>query len=376
MMATKFLNPTESTHSDTAEEIVMHLQQSASRYFSELEGGDVHITLMNQWRRENSRLYRFMLQSNGHRRFAFVKVPSARGQLRGNDRPYLIPETDPTRKFQLHVEGLKTIDRQLGHMDSERFGTVRLLDWIPDSGALVMEEVQGRTLRQWLNEGHRLRPTSSPILDHALGNAGVWLRAFHSIAVSDGVQTVHERRDDFAAAVVKFATFLESRLNDRSFMRSVVSQTLEAAETVLPDRLPLGLRFGDFGLTNILVASSGKITPIDTMACWRAPIYEDLAWLLTALKAYKLQVATQGLAFSRARIGQLEEAFLAGYFGSDPVPRAEIALYEVMRLLERWAAKAARFDQRKARFGMLGSALTNRFFRRRIRASIEHARAV
>ena len=350
-------------------DIVGHLQEHGQRYYAEFDGRDIQVRLVRQWRRENSRLYRFQLNDHEYEKFVFVKVPTLRGQLRGNERPYLIPETDPAKKLRFQFEGLRTIDEHLGQLDASRFGTVRILDLIPDKGAFVMEEVRGRPIRQWLNKAHRFR-TAPRNLELAMHNAGAWLQAFHAIPASDGIETIHSRREDFIDSIREFAEFLGAKLDDARFARSVIARTTRAAERILPDSLLLGLRFGDFGLTNILVAPSGRVTPIDTMARLRAPIYEDIAWLLTALKAYKVQVATQGLAFSGDRINSLEKAFLAGYFGEEAAPRGPITLYQVLRLLERWSAKAARFEHRANHKERIAARLSNRFFRRKILTSL------
>jgi hypothetical protein len=92
----------------------------------------------------------------------------------------------------------------------------------------------------------------------------------------------------------------------------------------------------------VIVGSSGRLTVLDTRAAWRAPIYEDIAYFLTAAKTPRAQARSLGLAFARNALDRLEHAFLRGYFGSAPVPVESIRLFELQSLLDKWAANTER----------------------------------
>ena len=69
------------------------------------------------------------------------------------------------------------------------------------------------------------------------------------------------------------------------------------------------------------------------------PIYEDLAYFLVAIETNRLQSYSWGMALDRALLDRYFQAFLAGYFGKDEVPSAELGLFQVQALLDKWASQ-------------------------------------
>jgi hypothetical protein len=182
----------------------------------------------------------------------------------------------------------------------------------------------------------------------------------------------HTRRSDFIAAIEETAEFLAEALDDDEFFQDIVSVTTKSALETLPETLPLGLGHGDYAMRNILVGSDNRVTILDTLAKWRTPIYEDIAYFLTELRTNRLQVLTQGLAFNSECISRYEREFLVGYFRKQSIPRNAVRLYEVLLLLNKWSLQMPHIGQRAAgKYGgateTLRLALTNRFFRKSIR---------
>jgi aminoglycoside phosphotransferase (APT) family kinase protein len=139
----------------------------------------------------------------------------------------------------------------------------------------------------------------------------------------------------------------------------------------LPEPLPTVVSHGDFAPRNILVDDAGRLAVIDLLARWQAPPYEDLAGFLVSLETSRVNTATRGLVFGRA-VERLEPAFLAGYFGSAPVPRRAIRLYELLLVLDKWSARASRAGSLgrvgRLREGMIDSHFDarSRFLARRL----------
>ena len=360
------------TDGNQARKLETHVRERACDYYPRFGRADVRAELINNWPHNNSHLYRFELTADVpawrlvRQRRLFVKVPTACGATKSGDRPYLIPETDPAIKFGLYSKALKAIRENFERVNDPRYGSVRILELLPDSDAIVMDEVPGETIRRVLTKGSRLRFGGGVIhLEQAFDNIGGWLRLYHAIHDVDG-EVINDQREEFIRNIRRFTDFLGRNVGDRPFFRRLAEDVATHANALMPEELPLGLRFGEFGLTNILVEPDARVTAIGTLARWRAPIYEDIACFLTGLKAYNLQVFTQGLAFKRREIVKLEQAFLSGYFKRDAIPASEIQLFEILRLLERWSALAVRNKRRSAVAGKLGSALANRFFRKKI----------
>jgi hypothetical protein len=144
---------------------------------------------------------------------------------------------------------------------------------------------------------------------------------------------------DFISTIDKLVDFLIKADPKNSFLKQIAAKTVKEALQTLPEELPLGLRHGDFGLSNILAGPDGKITVLDTPAICHSPIYEDLAYLLVGLKAKWSQVLSLKLAYDSYQFAVYEREFLAAYFGQSPIPDRIIQLYEVQALLVRWSSK-------------------------------------
>jgi hypothetical protein len=91
-------------------------------------------------------------------------------------------------------------------------------------------------------------------------------------------------------------------------------------------------------MRNIHVDAAGRVAGFDTMGRWLVPTYQDAAHFLTALKLIGPQLLTQGLWCDRRLFEGYERLFLQGLFEDDPVPRAEIRLFEIEAVLDKFAA--------------------------------------
>ncbi len=297
-----------------------------------------------------------------------VKSRTANGQL--GHRPHRFPPTDLETKFEFEHAALSAIHNYFESLHDPRFGTIRIVDSLPNLRAIVMEEVGNRSLRQLFAKENRLQLLfTSARSDVAFSNAGAWLRAYHSLP--NQAEARHTQRADFIELIVKFTDYLRSRLGAAPFFQNIASVTTAAALDVLPESLAVGLSHGDYAMRNILVGPRGRVTVFDALARWRTAIFDDIAYFLTNLKMIGPQVISQGLVFEPNLIKRYEHRFLAGYFDHEPVPIQVIRLYEILGVLDRWSASVARFDQhnaqRHAAMKRLHHTLKDRFFKRRLR---------
>jgi aminoglycoside phosphotransferase (APT) family kinase protein len=254
-----------------------------------------------------------------------------------SDRPRLVPMTESSERRRLELEALRTVEARLAEVGDPAFGAVRALGILPESTALVMEAFDGEPLHRFLvrrpfRSHSALRPS---VLARA---AGQWLRILHDTPTSG--QVVRQgTRQEVADAFQEFGTYLAAE-TDASDLETVIEAGVAAARR-LPDPLPTVVTHGDFAPRNILVDGSGRLAVIDLLARWQAPRFEDLAGFLVALQTSRANAATRGLVFGRT-IARLEPSFLAGYYGSEPVPRNAIRVYELLLVLDKWAARANR----------------------------------
>lgn len=319
-----------------------HIRQHAIEYFPGLEAEKMNVRLVNGRQYRYSQFYRFEV-SGGEKSFrALVKTPSL-NPPRG--RPKLGPIIEPAAKFEAQYTAMSKIHAYFTGLADPRFGTVRPLDIVTEQQAIIMEEVPTPSLRHLVEQTRRLknplRARGHSDLAPAFRNAGAWLCKFHSMPAVQSVKVTHNgRRLDFVITINKLVDFLIDADHRNLYLRQIAAQTVQDAMQSLPEELPLGLRHGDYGLSNILADVDGKVTVLDTPAICHSPIYEDLAYLLIGLKAKWSQVLSLELAYDSHQFALYEREFLAGYFGQSPIPYRIIRLYEVQALLVRWSGKS------------------------------------
>jgi aminoglycoside phosphotransferase (APT) family kinase protein len=318
-----------------------HIRQHAVEYFPGLETEKMNVRLVNGRQYRYSQFYRFEVSAGGKSFRALVKTPSLNPP---KGRPKLGPLIEPSAKFEAQYKAMSKIHDYFTGLADPRFGTVRTLDIVTDQQAIIMEEVPAPSLRHLVEQTRRLknplRTRGRNNLAVVFHNAGAWLYKFHSMPAVQSVKITHNgRRLNYIATIDKLVDFLIDADHRNLFLKQIAVKTVQDAMLTLPEELPLGLRHGDYGLSNILADVDGKVTVLDTPAICHSPIYEDLAYLLVGLKAKWSQVLSLKLAYDSRQFALYEREFLAGYFGQSPIPYGIIRLYEVQALLVRWSGK-------------------------------------
>jgi aminoglycoside phosphotransferase (APT) family kinase protein len=261
-----------------------------------------------------------------------------------SDRPRLVAITDQADRRRLELEALRMVEARLEEVGDPKLVAVRPLGLLPESSAVVMEAFEGEPLHRHLmrgpfQRGAARRPTA---LARA---AGRWLRILHDTPPSTQ-QVRQAARSDLAAAFASYGSFLAAARGSNE-LDPLVAAGIDAVSR-LPDPLPLVITHGDFAPRNILVDATGRLAVIDLLARWQAPAYEDVAAFLVALHMSRANAVTRGVLFGPT-FERLEPAFLAGYYGSEPVPRHAIGDYELLLVLDRWAARTSRRTPRGLR---------------------------
>ncbi len=274
-------------------------------------------------------------RTGGGTRSMVVKSMASGGAV--ETRPRLVDRVDAAERLQLEFDALRMVEARLGAIADPTLTAVHAIGILPRSTALVMEAFDGRPLHRLLVRGrfHRepaMRPAS------LVAAAGRWLRVLHDTPV-DGRPARQQTRQEIIDAFRALGAYLEPRMTAHDVATFVEAGITAAA--ILPERLPMVISHGDFAPRNILVDASGRTAVIDLLARWQAPPYEDLAGFLVALHTSRANAVTRGMVFGRA-LDRLEPAFLAGYYGSEVVPRSAIDVYELLLVLDRWAARSSR----------------------------------
>lgn len=221
-----------------------------------------------------------------------------------------------------------------------------------------MEVIDQPTLRQLLWKAARFAaPVKGMELDRAFRHAGAWLREFHHLPQEEnGPATLRATREDVAEAFTAYGEFLGKRLSADRFFEDVVATAAAHSVRLLPTVLPLGLGHGDFAPRNIFVSPNCCVTVIDMIGKWRVPIYEDIAYFLTALRTSAPQRLTFGLALDPHHLERYENELLTGYFGDQPVPRGGITVFHLLVTLDKWSSFTYRRSGGRLSRRVLGEA--------------------
>lgn len=256
------------------------------------------------------------------------------------DRPRLgIGPDDEAEKHQFEWRGLVTAWEAFGGGRHPGLGAVRPLAHVAEERTLIVCRVADPTLRSRLVSASRLRPgRTERNLPDAMFGLGRWLGAFHQLGRSQYPRraTRHERAD----VARTYARFLEHR-HPRA---AGLARSLAEAGTDLDSDLDLGLGHGDFAPRNAFVSASGEVKVIDILACWRVPIYEDIAFFLVELRMAGPELVLMGHAFPAPYRAQLETGFLDGYAAQSGIvldPRA-LAWHIGLVVVDKWAAAVTR----------------------------------
>ena len=314
------------------------LAERAGDYFAEFRQIDPVIQTVRAVQRPFSELYEYTLQACDVQQAVIVKVPfldKSRPPAQA-DRPRLFPPVAARDMAALECHTMRTLERHFTEVNDQRFGSVRVLDFVRDPDAIVMQKVDGVTLRSLLEDARKQRDYACGEVFH---NTGRWLRELHSLSGHEHTQERTVTRTEFAEASLQFVEYL-ARFNPPRWLKPLGEQLLREAETHLPDLLPLGLAHGDFAPRNVIVSPPGRVTVLDTLARWRAPIYEDIALFLVSKRL--TQAMATVFAWDSPKISQWSHEFLSGYFGDASIPQQAIRVFICQALLDRWCSYVSR----------------------------------
>lgn len=326
--------------------ITAHVRAHAGGYLLASSGAAAEVRLRESIHRPHSSIYRFDVSVDGDRHFLLVKTRRSSSRRAGvtasngaRARPRLIPELTPVEKARLEHAALFAVHACFARLGDPRLGAVRVFDLVPEHSAIVMEDAREPSLLEMLRPSRPQHRAADPgELGRVMTHAGEWLRAFHSIEAPAAPDAPAPGRADLLRFVADTSAFLGRHGEDRAFLRWLEAAMEEAALDVLPETPPSALGHCDYGPPNLLVGTGGRVSGIDTMGAWRKPIYEDMGYFLASFKRSSAWWLRPYLGRNARTTAAHERAFLAGYFGGEPVPWRAIRLYEVQATLDKWAS--------------------------------------
>lgn len=274
----------------------------------------------------------------------------ARVFVDGNDTPQARYIVKFAPVFPENNEGLTEFRHlRLMHERLPADGALRVpraYDFYEDINALVMERVGGERFSRYLLASASLfaTGTTSRRLREFATMCGRWLREFHEATERE---PSHPFGDEFLAAIerrlVAFSPLgFPGRIERRVRSVSAALNTFGKGVTV-----PACGRHGDYGPQNIHVAP-GHIYVFDLNYPDPAVAYEDIDYFLVTLET--VNPFPHQWFFSRARVAQLSDPFLTGYFGRSPDDRELLMLagYYLKALLFRCSKQRRNVTRRGA----------------------------
>jgi hypothetical protein len=273
----------------------------------------------------------------------------------GEERPRLAVRDVPEEALlELEYRGLLALQNAVQEQDPS-LRCVRPLAHFPEYGAMLLDYVEQPTLRARLHSltMRRAAVGTTENLELSFRTCGAVLRRYHE--QEPGVP-VARRGDDAAQRaqlVQRYIDFLLPRLPD-----PVLLEPLAGLAAGIPDTGPMAMSHGDLAPRNVFAWPEGHVAIFDPMPVWLAPAYEDVARFLVELATMAVQALTRGRAPGDRATGRYRLAFLAGYFGDEPVPVKVLQSYEALLLLDKWASATARLTGQ----GRRDQTLRSRYF--------------
>ncbi|MEW6716760.1 MAG: aminoglycoside phosphotransferase family protein [Chloroflexota bacterium] len=226
--------------------------------------------------------------------------------------PQTISAEDLIQKAKLEYEMLQSVFEKVAIIEDPHLRAIRVWGYLPRWNAIVMEELQTKTMLEIL-AGIRMRlgvSTAWRSFEETMMRAGKWLRHLHG--PPDELAFKPFDYDEMCSYVeMKMGQWKEvPRLKVK------VPAIQEAFANVLLDvkneRVPVATLHGDFTLTNLIVSSDGSISGIDLDKMSVGPVYLDLVRLIAD---FSLREAVRlGYFFHHEHLCASTSAFLRGYF--------------------------------------------------------------
>lgn len=324
--------------------ITDRVRRGAPEWFPGLRLGEVRLRLLAS--RPRSLTYAVHLDPAASAPQVLAKV--RRGSLveegTGSDRPRLAPDLLGARELTaFEYQGLEDLYTVFS-ASTEGLRAVRPLEHLVDEDAILMEYVDGRTLRRLVAAHRRVsrRSTASDGLPPSVWErTGRWLRVFHDQVSCEGLATRQAGREAVVDRFVAYQDYLGDHLRHRAFPDLGTAGAALAAD-VLPSRLPVAVGHGDFAPRNVLLAPAGSLAVFDPLPRWAVPRHEDLARFLVGLRLPGPQLVSHGTALDAGELDHHARSVVRGYFGDETVPSREVRCYELLVLLDTWAELVSR----------------------------------
>lgn len=313
--------------------------------------------------RPQSTLIRVGVELAGKHREVLVKSPKViTFDPQAHDR-LLQPVSDPLVKSKLEFEALSAIARHFDALEDPRFGSLRVYAKLPDPPATIVEWVSTPTFDKLLRRPGLAIAGYDRLA--VLKNLGGWLAEFHSISMPN-LEVREAEAFQVIEGMQKLADIIFESNSWPRLPTGVAGVIRLRAKYLLSTRLPLGLVHGDFAPRNVFIGPDSRVTVIDSLGRYLAPIYEDIAYLLVELLSGATRLRHGGLPISTAELAAMRAELLSGY---GMVDDAILSIFELRALLDKWRslAQRSRSSNLRGRAAAITDALRRFIVARRVK---------
>jgi hypothetical protein len=242
--------------------------------------------------------------------------------------------SDLRRRSQTEHEFLCTAWEAFSSGSTPGCFAVRPFAYLARWNAIVMSLVEGRSLKQLLLRPAIAAGASQPWrqLEATVARSAAWLRSYHLHAgvTEEPMPTQHVRSE-----IDQNLDEIERATAGGAETASVRSRLLQAVNASTGCLVPVSRLHHAFHAANILVAPDGRVAAIDSPRSARAPIFIDLATMLTDPATIGAQIMSCGLLIRPGRLARYEAAIFASY--SDPRwSLRALHLYCAIHVVRRW----------------------------------------
>lgn len=324
--------------------VTAHVLRDGPAWFERLDPATTRVRVGHSVRRPRCDLLRLDLSDGRVTASVLAKIRhSDAARPIGSGRPTLMPfdPLDDRRQAELEFAGLGMVtapDPATGWVPA------RPLALLPEHAAIVMDHVPASTtLRRYLIRASRVDLRSrTEVPERCWGAAGSWLRHFHEGRPVAGTPVARNAdRADVEPLYASYTEFIGRRTGGSAALGRLSAAATALARRELPETFTLVVGHGDFAPRNVLIGRHGSVTVIDPLPRWEVPEYEDLCRFMVGVRCLGVQLATHGLAFPATALDRWERQFLAGYYGEKHVPLEAVRAYQLLILLDKWAATVA-----------------------------------
>jgi hypothetical protein len=255
---------------------------------------------------------------------------------------------------QQEYEMLRAMAEAFSEQGNQTCCAIRPLTYLTDWNALVTEELSAQPLKDLIMRPQIVlgRPRSWFRLETALTGAGRWLRIFHeqlgALRTEPLSLDMMQREVDQTLDRLVYTSVVQPV--DLTSVRASANRIMAG---LLHEPVPTAILHGDFNCANILVTPDMRVTALDNNNSLRAPVYNDLAKLITDLATRKVQVFSQGLFVPGPSLARCQHAILAGYFADEPYNIQVLNFACALAVIRKWALDEQALLRAAVRFPMV-----------------------